>query len=296
MTITLDRIDVFPIKSLDGLSLEEAVVLPSGALEFDRRWRLVDMEHRVVNAKRTAAIHPIRARYDLDARTVELSHDINDAVDCFSDRPVRSLSTEVFSLEPGSRGPCEWLSEALGIDVLLEERSDGGFPDDLDSPGPTLISTATLIEVARWFSFSLAEARRRFRTNLEVGGCEAFWEDSLASPASDISTGSLTNGQFSIGSDQESWVHFQATGICRRCIVVSRDSRSGFHSEHFRDVFESRRRVAISRRNGNVVLENLYSLAINMKSAPFQEVQRSQKNRSIAVGNPLFLKLMRPRA
>ncbi|MFM7034640.1 MAG: hypothetical protein ACKOYJ_05525, partial [Planctomycetia bacterium] len=93
---------------------------------------------------------------------------------------------------PGSEGPCEWLSEALGIKVLIEERLDGGFPDDREATGPTLIATESLEEVARWFGFDLAEARRRFRANLEIGGCDAFWEDTLASPARLVPPPSLT--------------------------------------------------------------------------------------------------------
>ena len=62
---TLDRITLYPVKSLDGIEVAEARVLLSGGLENDRRWRLVDLDGRVVNAKRTAAFHPIRAEYDL---------------------------------------------------------------------------------------------------------------------------------------------------------------------------------------------------------------------------------------
>jgi uncharacterized protein YcbX len=47
---TLDRITIFPVKSLDGVDVEGATVLPSGAVEHDRRWRLVDAQGGVVNA------------------------------------------------------------------------------------------------------------------------------------------------------------------------------------------------------------------------------------------------------
>ena len=60
--------------------------------------------------------------------------------------------------------------------------------------GPTLISSESLLEVASWFDWTIEEARRRFRMNLEVtierdeeeGNStkaastmlfEAFWED-----------------------------------------------------------------------------------------------------------------------
>ena len=170
---TLDRITIYPLKSLDGVDLAECRVLACGALENDRRWRLVDMDGRVVNAKRTARFHPIRAEYDLAERLITLSR--------WSDGPNEPAHT--FPLSPGPEGPCEWLSEALGMRVLLEERRDGGFPDDREAPGPTLVATESLAEVGRWFGFDLAEARRRFRANLEIGGCDAFWEDTLASPA-----------------------------------------------------------------------------------------------------------------
>ena len=38
---TLDRITVHPVKSLDGVEVTAARLLPGGGLEHDRRWRLV---------------------------------------------------------------------------------------------------------------------------------------------------------------------------------------------------------------------------------------------------------------
>ncbi len=166
---------------------------------------------------------------------------------------LQNLVRDSFHLVPGEKGPCGWLSEALGIGVLLEERPDGGFPDDRDAPGPTLISTPSLEEVARWFGFDLAEARRRFRANLEIGGCDAFWEDTLASPARPALNPSLADlpgdlpdpyahlpppelREFSIGEARS-----RATNVCKRCVVPSRDSTTGAVTAHFRDAFEARR-------------------------------------------------------
>jgi uncharacterized protein YcbX len=240
---TLERITIYPVKSLDGVDLAECGVLPNGALENDRRWRLVDMDGRVVNAKREARFHLIRAEYDLAERLIALSR--------WSDDPAEPAET--FPLVPGPEGPCAWLSEAVGARVLLEERYDGGFPDDCDAPGPTLVSTESLAEVARWFGLDLAEARRRFRANLEIGGCDAFWEDTLASPARghlpsladlppEVSVDPyadlppLEPRAFAIGE-----VRLRATGACRRCVVPSRDSRTGAVTELFREAFEARR-------------------------------------------------------
>ena len=88
-------------------------------------------------------------------------------------------------------------------------------------PGPTLISTASLEEVARWFGFDLAEARRRFRANLEIGGCEAFWKDTLASPARPALNPSL--------ADLPPISRLIPTPICRRpSLGNSRSARPGF--------------------------------------------------------------------
>lgn len=293
---TLDLITLYPVKSLDGLSVPEARVLPSGALENDRRWRLVDMEGRVVNAKRSPLFHAIRAEFSLNERLVTL--EIDPAAVAAAAIPgihqLQNLRRESFHLVPGPEGPCGWLSEALGVQVLLEERPDGGFPDDRDAPGPTLISTASLAEVARWFGFDLAESRRRFRANLEIGGCDAFWEDSLASPARADRPPSLGQlppdlpgdpyadlppaepREFSIGE-----ARFLATNVCKRCVVPSRESRSGAVAAHFRDAFEARRGRALRADVDTTGWNHLYRLAINTRAAGGQD---SSQNR-LSIGS-----------
>jgi uncharacterized protein YcbX len=279
---TLDRITIFPVKSLDGLDVEEARVLESGGLEHDRRWRLVDMDGRVLNAKRSPLFHAIRAEFDLDERLVTLWVDpvaiAAAALAAAELHRMRQLGRDSFYLVPGQGGPCEWLSEALGGCVLLQERADGGFPDDRDAPGPTLISTATLAEVGRWFGFDLSEARRRFRANLELGYCDAFWEDTLASPGRPELQPSLLDlpadlpadpyadlpppepREFSIGS-----VRFMATNVCRRCVVPSRDTRTGAVTEHFRDAFEARRSRGMRADVDAGGWGTLYRLGVNLR-------------------------------
>ena len=276
---TLDLITLYPVKSLDGVDVPEARVLPSGALEHDRRWRLVDMEGRVVNAKRTPLFHAIRAEFSLAERLVTLS--VDPAALAAAAIPgierLSALGRESFHLVPGADGPCGWLSEALQCgDVLLEERPDGGFPDDRDAPGPTLISTATLAEVARWFGFDIAESRRRFRANLEIGECDAFWEDTLASPARPHLAPSLADlpgdlpadpyanlpppepREFSLGG-----ARFKATNVCKRCVVPSRTSTTGAVTAHFRDAFEARRGRGLRPDVDASQWSHLYRLGIN---------------------------------
>ena len=297
---TLDRITVYPVKSLDGVAVTEAGLLRGAGLEHDRRWQLVDLEGRAVNAKRTALLHAIRAEYGIEGLATaeqgvglqaagphpggELPRLAANVIAVAVDpaalaagavpgvERLRSLTPDVFPLVPGSGGPCAWLSEALGFDVLLMERAEGGFPDDRDAPGPTLAATATLAEVARWFGFDLDESRRRFRVNLEVGGCDAFWEDTLAAAACP-GLGPAEAGlpadpyaalpppeprPFTIGA-----VRLVATNVCRRCVVPSRDSRTGAETACFRDAFEARRSRSLRPDVDASAWSHLYRLAVN---------------------------------
>lgn len=278
---TLDRITIYPVKSLDGVDVETAKVLPGGALEHDRRWRLVDVEGRVVNAKRLAILHAVRAEFSLAERRVMLAVD-PAALAARAMRGVdrlANLAADSFPLVPGPAGPCGWISAALGFDVLLQERAGGGFPDDREACGPTLVTTESVLEVARWFRLDVDECRRRFRVNLEVGGADAFWEDTLASPRNPDQTAPQTapavpqpDASIDPAADlppeeprpvRVGTAAFRATNVCRRCPVPSRDSRTGATTEWFEDIFVARRRQGLRPDVDASHWGTLYRLAVN---------------------------------
>jgi uncharacterized protein len=68
----LERITIYPIKSLDGAIVNSAQISTGGALMFDRRWAMVDKDGKIVNAKRTAKIHQLRSRFDFDAESISV--------------------------------------------------------------------------------------------------------------------------------------------------------------------------------------------------------------------------------
>ena len=239
----LAKICVYPIKSLPGVSLESIDVLRSGALKFDRRWAICDVSGHVVNAKRTAAIHRIDATFDLYAMTATLSiRDHGEAV--------------TFSLE-GDTEPMEgWLSDFFEAPVRLLENPGAGYPDDTDSPGPTVISTATLEAVAAWFpGLTLEETRRRFRANLEIGDVEPFWEDRLVG-AYDQSI------PFRIGS-----VEFEGVNPCQRCPVPTRDSSTGEVTPRFVPQFAAQRQATLPSWAAVDRFTHYYRLAVNTRPA-----------------------------
>lgn len=244
MTATLDRITIYPIKSLDGIDVTSVAVLPSGGLENDRRFALFDAEGRYVNGKRTAAFHRIRAKYDLARMTVE-----------FNERNNFSLLQE-----PTEIG--QYLSSALGIACGLAENPAGGFPDDTDAPGPTLISTATLTEVATWFpGLALDNARPRFRANLEIGGVEPFWEDRLVGPAT-------SQVGFRIGETQ--WLGINP---CQRCVVPTRDATTGDATAGFQKTFAIAREKHLPAWAPRDRFNHFYRLSVNTRPASDQSTK-----------------------
>ena len=237
----LSKISIFPIKSLDRINLQSSELLPSGALKGDREFAIFDEADRVVNAKRTANIHRIRSQYDVPDRLVTLS--------------APGLITQTLHLD-GDRSDIEsWLSEFFEFGVYLKQDLEMGFPDDPQSPGPTIISTQTLETVAGWYNgMTLEDARSRFRTNLELDASEAFWEDQLFRTADRVKS-------FSIGS-----VAFQGVNPCQRCVVPTRNSVSGDVTAAFQKTFLKQRAITLPETVERSRFNHFYRLAVNTRS------------------------------
>jgi uncharacterized protein len=250
----LAQIMIYPIKSLDGKIVDQARISPGGALEFDRRWAIVDANGKVVNAKRTAKIQQIRSRFDFVESENRLLVSLT-TVDR-PDSPTFCLTTELDQL-------ANWLSDFFGFPVSLIENAIVGFPDDLAAYGPTIISTATLLAICEWFpDLDLAEARRRFRTNLELSDVPAFWEDRLfASPDTIVN--------FQVGN-----VQFQGINPCQRCIVPTRNSLTGNITAKFQQTFNQHRQQTVSAGINRSRFNHFYRLAVNTQ-IPYDQAGKS---------------------
>ncbi|WP_310484708.1 MOSC N-terminal beta barrel domain-containing protein [Chamaesiphon sp. VAR_48_metabat_403] len=249
---TLTQISIYPIKSLDGKIVDRAKILTGGALEYDRRWAIIDDCGKVVNAKRTAKIHQLRAQFDFSnidlaqqlVINIQTADDANNYQFC--------LTTEVTEL-------ARWLSAFFGFPVSLIENATTGFPDDLNAYGPTIVSTTTLETICGWFpNLDLAEARRRFRTNLEIGGVPAFWEDRLfGAPGTVI--------DFQLGD-----VRFHGVNPCQRCIVPTRNSISGDLTPKFQQIFTQQRDRTLPPEVNKSRFNHFYRLAVNTQIPPVE--------------------------
>ena len=236
----LDRIQIFPIKSLPAVELKETGVCSRGALQNDRRWAIVDEAGKFVNGKRTAQIHLLDATFAPDLASVTIS--------------ASGRSAETFGLH-GDRVRLEqYLAEFFGFAVRVVEQPEGGFPDDTAAAGPTLISTATLEAVAGWFPpLSVASVRRRFRANLELATREPFWEDRLFGPQGSVI-------EFHLGE-----VVLSGTNPCQRCVVPTRDPTTGEVYPRFTPEFTRRREQSLPVWAEASRFNHFYRLAVNTR-------------------------------
>jgi len=241
MTARVIHIQVFPVKALDPWAVDQTTVLPTGALQQDRRFALVDAAGRFINGKRTPLVHPIRSKFDVEKNRLNL--------DIGGNEKTFHLDADRATLEV-------WLSGYFSMPVQVVENTQNGFPDDRNAPGPTIISTATLETVASWFpGLSVAEARMRLRANLEVGGVEAFWEDRLYSERGEVV-------RFRVGG-----VLFEGVNPCQRCVVPSRDPQTGEAIPGFSRTFAQRRKENLPPWAAASRFDHFYRLAVNTRLA-----------------------------
>ncbi len=158
---------------------------------------------------------------------------------------------------------------------LADNDAQKGFPDDRIAFGPTIASEASLQEMhpGNWFpELTLESLRRRFRTNLELGGGEVFCEDRLFGAPEELKP-------FRIGA-----VLFAGHNPCQRCVVPTRDPDSGEPVTEFQKKFMQLRKEHLPEWANVQRFNHFYRFAINT-SIPPSEAGRT----SLRVGDALTL-------
>jgi hypothetical protein len=267
MMAHIERLQVFPVKGLDGVEVETIRISDAGTAAGDREYAMCDpdadrietgedMLTLAYNGKQTDRLHDVRTAFDAGTHT--LTVEPKDG----GERRSFDLSTEEGRADAGA-----WLGDFIDDPVDLRRREPPSFVDRPDA-GPSVISTATLEEVASWFAdMTVDGARRRLRANVEVGGVPAFWEDRFV--------GDDTPG-FAVGADA---VRFEGDEPCARCVVPSRDPETGDPLPEFRQRFVERREATFPEWADRDAFEHLYTV---MLISRVPEVSRGQ---SISVGD-----------
>lgn len=247
------RLTVYPIKGLDGQDVEITKILPGGTLQHDREFAMYTDAGNVINGKRTADVHRIRAEYDLKAMQATLTASTGDQLDC-------SLDSEV--------GTCErWLRSYFDSAVSLKRDQQCGYVDRRQM-GPSVISTNTIREIASWYdTIDTDSVRQRLRANIEVEGVPAFWEDRfLGSNAP----------QFRIGE-----IEFSGLIPCGRCVVPKRDPTTGKEDTGFQQRFVERRAEQFPPWADRNAFDHFYATMI------ITEVPSKFRGQHLAVGDPV---------
>lgn len=162
----ISKLRIYPIKSLDPVEVQEAVV-GVHSLVNDRVFAMVDKAGRYVNGKRTHLVNQLKAVYDLPNGLVWLS-------DQAGNEPTS------FQLEAGNAALDKYLSGFFNIDLNLIHSSKGDFLDIPVDSSLTVVSEASLQSLQEDLGqYSLENLRLRFRTNVEVAGVPAYWEERL---------------------------------------------------------------------------------------------------------------------
>jgi uncharacterized protein YcbX len=247
----VDRLRVYPVKGLDGVEVEAAEVLPGGTLADDRTYALFDSEGDVLNGKRTARVHDLDTDFDRDAR--EFVVETPDG------------TVERFDLDGDPERAEAWFSEFFDADLTLERDDRLGYVDRREM-GPSVVSTATLREVASWFDdLTVDSVRRRLRANVEVAGVPAFWEDRFV-------------GEDAPGFEAGS-VRFEGVTPCGRCVVPSRDPDTGEPTPEFRETFVRKRRETFPEFADEDAFDHFYTLML------ISRVPEGDRGQTLAVGD-----------
>lgn len=252
------RLLIYPIKSLDGVAVDAVSVLASGALKGDREFALVDGAGNMVNGKRHSRIHALRAEFELATGGVSLT--------------VGDAKANHFQIDTQRDGMEHWFSKYFGFPVQIQQDQQMGFPDDRVSPGPTIVSTATLEAIAAWYpEMTVDEVRRRFRSNIEISGVPAFWEDQLFSTTE-------APVPFQIGA-----VQLLGMNPCQRCVVVTRNPDTGEATPSFQKEFVARRQESFPEWAARSRFNHFFRLAVNT------QIPSSEAEKTIRLGDQVLL-------
>ena len=158
----LARINVYPIKSCDGVTVTSSRFVAGGGLQFDRRFALFTERFELINGKKFPAIHRLRSDFSPDFAEVTLT--------------APDGAPQSFAMAAGNADLDAYLTQYFGQPVRVMENAETGFMDDLASPGPTVLAAATLDAAAsrrvarRTRSWSAPEIRQYSPTSISENG------------------------------------------------------------------------------------------------------------------------------
>ncbi|WNL38036.1 MOSC N-terminal beta barrel domain-containing protein [Halomonas sp. PAMB 3232] len=226
----IQQLTIYPVKSLQGIDLDEAVATPQG-LAWDRRWMWVDSAQRFVTQRQLPALASIKVA--LTDQALVLSHPNAGEIEIPLEEPAGKIRLvtvwqdhckAIAEREEVSR----WLVAALGeqaqglclvrfaqgftrhveADYMDGDVADTHFADGYPYLVTTTCSLAALNEALEARG-QAAVPMARFRPNIVLDGFEAWAE----------------NGWQALDIDGAARLTFRKP--CKRCTIITVDQRLG---------------------------------------------------------------------
>lgn len=239
----VSRITIYPVKSLDGISLDRAVV-GKGCLLHDREYAILDSNTRFINGKSNTLVHSLRSKIDFENETVSFRHE-------------SGIIWKTFHLQNEKPAINDYLSGFFNEPATFSQNKEGRFMDIPDIAGLTVVSTASLESVAGWFDdMDMEEVRKRFRATIEISAVPAFWEDKLF-----IEEGTAI--EFKIGNTTILGISPRA-----RCVVPARHPQMGETIHAFPKIFARGRADTIPHWSTLEDYGHSYYLTVNCYIPP----------------------------
>ena len=208
---SLSNINIFPVKSIAGISLFTAQVEKQG-LEFDRRFMVASLDGKMITARTHPNMLKIKALIEADG-LILCYPGLLDLHFTFNELEMKDVDATVwgdtFSAYSTTKEANQWFSSILGTEAQL--LFSGEQSNRIREKIQTNVSFADGYPLLVISEASLAELNKRssshhtmaqFRTNLVVSGSEAFIEDSWK--------------RIRIGE-----VEFDIVKPCQRCILTT---------------------------------------------------------------------------
>lgn len=273
----VSEINIYPIKSLSGISVEYSVIEDKG-LQYDRRHLLVDENGKFLTQREHSKMALIKV--ELNKFGLEVSTDGFETLKI----PKDFGESEIINVQiwksfcdalVAETGINKWFSEVLKMDcrlVRIPESTERRINEKFNK-GNEIVSFADGYPVLIIGENSLKNLNsklkrpipmNRFRPNIVVSGAEMFAEDSWT--------------KIKIGN-----TIFRSTKPCARCVVTTIDQETGIS-----DVQEPLKTLAEYRKASDVIPDNFESLGLGRNDVLFgQNLVAENFGEEINVGDEI---------
>lgn len=222
MSIHIQSLHVYPVKSLQGIDLQQADIGPRG-IRWDRHWMLVDASGKFISQRQNPKLASISTRMDSEYLYLSAKNMPEQAIPLQRNVAENLIPVQIWNdqclAKTESPDIDAWLHRALGISCrLVHLPADQIRPVDPEFATPQdqvgFADAFPLLVLSQAAAELLSEKMRqpvpinRFRANIVVTGIEAHAEDQWH----EIKIADL---------------NFRLPKLCSRCVIPSIDQLSG---------------------------------------------------------------------